>query len=75
MAGLRAGLLGNLADIPGARILDGKFTSVQQAIGVRKGRGEGLKFLSQFVADAKVEGLVGKLINQFGVDGRLTVAP
>ena len=75
LAGLRAGLLGNLADIPGARILDGKFTSVQQAIGVRKGRDEGLKFLSQFVADAKVEGLVGKLINQFGVDGRLTVAP
>ena len=38
LAGLKPNLLANAAKIPGARVLDGRFTSIQQAIGVPKSR-------------------------------------
>ena len=75
LAGLRAGLINNVDELPGSRILDGKFTSVQQAIGTPKGRDVAAQFLSDFVAEAKETGLVADFIEKFGVQGRLTVAP
>lgn len=75
LAGLRAGLTGDVEKLPGSRLLDGKFTSVQQAIGTPKGRDSATAFLSEFVEEAKVSGFVGELIERFGVSGRLTVAP
>src|SRR5580692_3170136 len=36
LAGLRPGLLADLDKLPGARIIDGKFSAVQQAIGTAK---------------------------------------
>src|ERR687895_1891010 len=38
LAGLKPGLLADAANIPGARVLDGHFTAVQQSIGVPKKR-------------------------------------
>ena len=75
LAGLRAGLINDVDNLPGSRILDGKFTSVQQAIGTPKGRDAAANFLADFVEEAKSSGFVGELIEQFGVSGRLTVAP
>lgn len=75
LAGLRAGLIGDLEKLPGSRMLDGKFTSVQQAIGTPKGRPNAAAYLSEFVEEAKSSGLVGEFISKFGVEGRLTVAP
>lgn len=75
LAGLRAGLVGDLAKLPGSRMLDGKFTAVQQAIGTPKGRQQTAAFLSEFVEDAKATGLIAGFIEKFGVEGRLTVAP
>ena len=75
LAGLRAGLVNDVEKLPGSRILEGKFTSVQQAIGTPKGRPAAAQFLSDFVAQAKSSGLVAQLIDQFGVAGRLNVAP
>ncbi len=75
LAGLRAGLIGDLEKLPGSRMLDGKFTSVQQAIGTPKGRPKAAAYLSEFVEEAKSSGLVGQFIAKYGVDGRLTVAP
>ena len=74
MAGLRPGLLKYQKDLPGSRILDGNFTSVQQAAGVPKGRSAAAKFLREFIEDAKASGLVAKLIAKNNVVG-LTVAP
>ena len=74
LAGLRAGLINDVQKLPGARLLDGAFTSVQQAIGTPKGRTNAARFLSSFVEEAKSAGFVAELINRFGVDGRLTVA-
>lgn len=75
LAGLRAGLVNDVEKLPGSRLIQGKFTSVQQAIGTPKGRDISARFLEEFVAEAKKSGFVGKLIETFGVTGRLTVAP
>lgn len=75
LAGLRVGLISDVEKMPGSRILEGSFTSVQQAIGTPKGRPAAAQFLSEFVAEAKSSGLVAQFIDQFGVAGRLTVAP
>jgi polar amino acid transport system substrate-binding protein len=74
MAGLRPGLVKNQEKLPGSRILDGKFTAVQQAAGAPKGRPAGAKYLREFIEDAKASGLVAKLIEKNNVHG-LTVAP
>ena len=74
LAGLRPGLLADLDKQPGARILDGKFTSVQQAIGTGKKNTADAAFLRDFVEEAKASGLVARLIERHKVRG-LSVAP
>ena len=75
LAGLRPGLLDEAARHPGARVLDGKFTAVQQAIGTQRRNTAGAAFLASFVEDAKTSGLVQRLIERHGMVGRLVVAP
>jgi polar amino acid transport system substrate-binding protein len=74
-AGLRPGLLPLLEKLPGARILDGQFTAVQQAVGTPKKNAAGFAFLREFVEEAKKSGVVASLIERHGVTGRLSVAP
>src|SRR5262245_26956952 len=74
LAGLRPGLLKDLGKHPELKILDGKFTAVQQAVGCNKPAAEGARFLSAFVEQAKKSGLVGRLIERHNVKG-LSVAP
>ncbi len=73
-AGLRPGLLGDLAKLPGARILDGQYMAVQQAIGCAKGNDAAFAFLRDFVEEAKRSGLVARFIAEHKVQG-LSVAP
>jgi polar amino acid transport system substrate-binding protein len=72
-AGLRPGLLTDIEKFPGARILDGQFTAVQQAIGTQKRNAAAAAFLRDFVEEAKASGLVARLIEQHKVRG-LSVA-
>jgi polar amino acid transport system substrate-binding protein len=74
LAGLRPALLSDVQKIPGARILDGQFTAVQQAIGTPRKNVEGAKFLRAFVEEAKASGLVAGFIERHKVKG-LSVAP
>jgi polar amino acid transport system substrate-binding protein len=74
LAGLRVRLLLDQAKLPGSRILDGKFTSVQQAVGTARKHAAGAAFLRGFVEDAKASGLVARLIERHKVRG-LSVAP
>lgn len=74
LAGLRPRLLSDVEKLPGARILEGRFTSVQQAIGTPKKNTSGAAFLRDFVEDAKSSGLVARLIDRHNVRG-LSVAP
>jgi polar amino acid transport system substrate-binding protein len=73
-AALRPQLLEDVKKVPGARILPGNFTSVQQAIGTAKKNAAGAAFLRDFVAAAKTSGLVARLIEKHHVQG-LSVAP
>lgn len=68
LAGLKARLLSDVETLPGSRILEGQFTSVQQAIGTPKGHG-GADYLRQFVADIKSSGLVARTIEKHGIRG------
>jgi polar amino acid transport system substrate-binding protein len=74
LAGLRPRLLADIEALPGARILEGQFTAVQQAIGTARGNAAGAAFLRNFVEEAKASGLVARLIEQYKVRG-LSVAP
>jgi polar amino acid transport system substrate-binding protein len=52
LAGLRPALVENAETLPGARVLDGGYTTVQQAIGTRPQNTAAAAFLRQFVAEA-----------------------
>ena len=69
LAGLRARLITDIASLPGARILDGHFMTVQQAVGTPKSKGNAIPYLSRFVDAARASGFVGDLIRQHGVEG------
>ncbi len=74
LAGLRPRLLDDVDRVPGGRLLEGRFTSVQQAIGIHRDRpAEALVFLGEFVRWAIESGLVARLIEEHGVKG-LSVA-
>ena len=74
LAGLRPGLLKDVEKAPGLKILDGKFTAVQQAVGTARPNLAGAAFLAAFVEKAKKSGLVAELIERHKVKG-LSVAP
>jgi polar amino acid transport system substrate-binding protein len=75
LAGLRPRLLTDVETLPaGARILDGQFTAVQQAVGTARANEAGAAFLREFVEEAKASGLVADVIRRHGVRG-LSVAP
>ena len=74
LAGLRPGLLGDVKTMPGAVILSGQFTAVQQAVGTAKTNIAAAAWLHAFVEEAKASGLVAKFIAQYKVNG-LSVAP
>ncbi|MFT5392251.1 MAG: polar amino acid transport system substrate-binding protein [Gammaproteobacteria bacterium] len=74
LAGLRPRLITDVERIPGARILDGQFSAVQQAMGTKHDRPVGAAYLKEFVEEAKASGLVAKFIKEHDVVGRLTVA-
>jgi polar amino acid transport system substrate-binding protein len=74
LAGLRPGLLKDVEKMPGATILPGKFSAVQQAVGTAKPNVSGAEYLAEFIEKAKKSGLVGSLIEKHKVKG-LSVAP
>lgn len=75
LAGLRPRLIEDVKKLPGARILDGQFAAVQQAVGTPKRNTAGAAFLRAFVEEMKANGFVKGLIEKHGVVGRLSVAP
>ena len=53
LAGIRPMLLDAARNHPGSHVLDGRFTTVQQAVGTPKGRNAAATYLAQFVEDIK----------------------
>jgi len=75
LAGLRPRLLSDVQKLPGARILDGQFTAVQQAVGTARRNSAGARFLRDFVEEAKASGLVARLIERHKAQGLSVAAP
>jgi polar amino acid transport system substrate-binding protein len=73
LAGLKPRLVTDHDKLPGSRIIEGRFTAVQQAAGTPKGRAAGAAYLREFIEDVKATGLVARTIENNGVRG-LTVA-
>ena len=67
-------LLSDLEKVPGSKLLEGRFTAVQQSIGTPQGRPAAAEFLGQFVEEIKVNGMVGELFVKHSVRGA-SVAP
>lgn len=74
LAGLKPRLVSDAEKLPGARVLEGQVTGVQQACGTTKARVAGAKYLGEFIEDVKRSGLVAKTIDRHGVKG-VNVAP
>jgi polar amino acid transport system substrate-binding protein len=74
LSGLLPRLVTETLRLPGSRILEGRFTAVQQAIGTPKARTAAAAYLREFVADIKATGLVARLIERHGAKG-VSVAP
>ncbi len=74
LAGLRPRLVKDVQNLPGARVLEGRFTAVQQAVGTPKARVASATFLAAFIEEAKTSGLVARLIERHGVQG-VNIAP
>ncbi len=74
LAGLVPALKENAENMPGSCVLDGGFSSVQQAIGTKPENAALKAVIAQFIAEAKDSGLVADLIEKHGVTGKLQVA-
>jgi polar amino acid transport system substrate-binding protein len=74
LAGLKPRLITDVEKLPGARLLDGQFTAVQQAIGTPRARVAAAGYLREFVEDVKASGLVAEAIARNRVNG-VSVAP
>jgi len=74
LAGLRPKLLSEVKKLPGARVIDGQFSAVQQAVGTPRRNVKAAAWLASFVEEAKASGFVASLIAKHNVEG-LSVAP
>lgn len=73
LAGLKPRLVADQQKLPGSRLLEGRFTAIQQAIGTPLQRSAATAYLSEFVAQIRT-GLVAQLIAKHAVRG-VSVAP
>ena len=61
IAGVRQHLVANSQKLPGSRVLEGRFMSIQQAVGIPKGRDAGAAYLREFIEEVKASGLVDRV--------------
>ncbi len=69
LAGLRPLLLNYLNDLPDARVLEGRFGAVQQAVGTARANATGLAIVAAIVEGARQSGRIAELISRHGVCG------
>ncbi len=74
LAGLRHQLIEVRDQLPGSRILDGRFLVVEQTLAVRKGRDAGIGYLREFIEDAKASGFVTRALAKSG-NANVPVSP
>jgi polar amino acid transport system substrate-binding protein len=70
----KAILFASADQLPGFRVLDGRFATEPVAMAIPKGRDLGMAYARKFVEDAKSEGLVKAALERAGIRGAV-VAP
>jgi polar amino acid transport system substrate-binding protein len=74
LSGLKPRLVTDAETLPGSRVLEGRFTVVQQSVGAPQGRPAAAQYLGEFAKDIKTSGLVAQAIARHAVRG-VSVAP
>lgn len=74
LAGLTPNLIADAPKLPGARVLEGRFTAVQQSMGVPKNHAAAATYLRDFVAEITTAGMLRDLIARHRVEGLAIVA-
>ncbi len=69
LAGLKPRLLDDVQKVEGARLLEGRFTAVQQSMGVRQERAAAAEYLAAFVDEITSSGWLRALIERHNVHG------
>jgi len=69
----KAALFEMAAELPGARVLDGRWGLESFAIGIPKGRDAALPMVTRFATDARANGAVARAVERAGLRG--TVVP
>jgi len=75
LAGLKPRLMDEVGRIAGSRLLEGRFTAIQQAMGTPKRRLAAFEYLVAFGEEIKASGLVAELIQRHGAHGLTVAAP
>ncbi len=74
IAGVRQLLLMDQAKLPGSRALEDRSMTIEQALGMPRGREGGLQYAKEFIEDVKASGFVARSLEKSGVRG-VPVAP
>lgn len=69
LSGLRPRLVTDAETLPGSRVLEGRFTAVQQSVGTPQGRPAAAAYLSEFAREIKTSGFVAEAIERHAVRG------
>jgi len=69
LAGIKPWLVMITEKLPGSRLLDGHFMTVEQSIGVPRGRESAAKYLREFVQDVKTSGFLDQAIRSLNLPG------
>ena len=73
-AGVKQPLVAFAKHHPGLRVIEGRFTAIEQAMGTPKGRDAGWKYLTRFIEEMKACGFVASGLARSG-QHEATVAP
>jgi len=69
LAGLKPALLASMDKMPDARLLEGKFMTVNHGLGTPRERRAATQYLKAFVEDINASGFVARSIERHGVQG------
>ena len=68
-AGVKQQLQADAQRVPGLRLLDGRFMIILQAMGLPRGRDNGVRYVSAFVEEMKASGFVAAALKRHGIEG------
>jgi len=69
LSGLKPRLITDAETLAGSRVLEGRFTVVQQSVGTPQGRRSAAEYLSEFAKDIKTSGFVALAIARHALSG------